>query len=56
MEYYTPSEVAEILKLTTRTIYKRLQSGELPHIRVTEKCIRISSDDLKEFAEKFKVA
>jgi excisionase family DNA binding protein len=49
--YYTPKEVAERLKVTTRTVYRWLESGDLRAIRFTRE-YRISETDLKEFIER----
>jgi len=32
--YYTPSEVAGLLRVTRTTVYKMLRGGEIPSVRV----------------------
>jgi len=34
MEFYTPHEVAEILRISYKTVYKLLKSGKLESIKV----------------------
>jgi putative molybdopterin biosynthesis protein len=45
---YTPEEVAEVLKVTTRTVYSMLRRGRLPASRVGD-LWRISEENLREF-------
>jgi excisionase family DNA binding protein len=46
--YYTPAEIAERLKVTPRTVYRWLESGELRAIRFTRE-YRISEADVEDF-------
>ncbi len=48
MEYYTPEEVAEILKLKVTTIRKYLGQGDLKGSKIG-RVWRITEEDLKEF-------
>jgi excisionase family DNA binding protein len=53
-EYWTIGEVAEKLKVSTRTVYRWVDSGDLPIIKLTpgEKGnVRVSERDLEEFVE-----
>jgi excisionase family DNA binding protein len=53
-EYWTIGEVAEKLKVSTRTVYRWVDSGDLPIIKLTpgEKGnVRVSEQDLREFVE-----
>lgn len=34
MEFYTPHEVAEILRISYKTVYKLLKSGKLESIKI----------------------
>jgi excisionase family DNA binding protein len=49
--YYTPKEVAEGLKVTPRTVYRWLETGELRAIRFARE-YRISESDLQDFIER----
>lgn len=48
--YYTPEEVAKILKISKGTVYELIKRGELPFYRVGRK-IRISPSDLEAFTK-----
>jgi excisionase family DNA binding protein len=53
-EYWTIDEVAEKLKVSTRTVYRWVDAGELPIIKLTpgeRGNVRISEQDLREFVE-----
>lgn len=39
--YYTPQEVAERLSVSSDTIMRRIHSGELPAVRVSERVYRV---------------
>lgn len=49
VKYYTTTEVASILQLTQRSIYKFLESGELRAFKLAG--WRIAEDDLKAFID-----
>ena len=46
--FYTPAEVAEMLKTTRRTVYKWIEKGELKSFKAG-KLVRIASEDLEDF-------
>lgn len=46
MVCYTISEVADIFKVTTRTIHNWIAEGRLPIIKIG-KTVRISDEDIK---------
>jgi excisionase family DNA binding protein len=46
--YLTPQEVADLLKVTRRTVYRWIESGELPVIRFGS-AYRIAGHDLEDF-------
>jgi len=53
-EYWTIDEVAEKLKVSTRTVYRWVDAGDLPVIKLTpggRGNVRISEQDLREFLE-----
>jgi excisionase family DNA binding protein len=53
MKLYTIDEVAQILRLSKRTVYSYIQFGYLRAIQVGEKkALRIPDDALREFLEK----
>ena len=47
VQYYTTSEIASILSLTQRSIYKFIDSGELKAIKLGS--WRIAEEDLQAF-------
>jgi len=51
-KFYTPQEVAELLKLSERTVYRYLHSGKLKASKLG--CWRITKEDLNNFINKFK--
>ena len=50
MNYYTPEEVADILKMKVTTIRKYLTQGDLKGMKIG-RIWRISEEELKEFIE-----
>ncbi len=51
-EYWTIDEVAEKLKVSTRTVYRWVEAGALPIIKLTPGSrgnVRVSEHDLKTF-------
>ncbi len=46
--FYTPAEVAALLKTTRRTVYNWIEKGNLKTLRVG-RLVRISKADLEEF-------
>jgi excisionase family DNA binding protein len=53
MKLYTVDEVAQLLRLSKRTVYSYIQFGYLRAIQVGEKkALRIPEDALREFLEK----
>lgn len=54
MELYTPEEIAQMLRLSTGTVWGYIRSGRLPASKLGRKYI-ISEDQLKRFLEKQEV-
>jgi len=53
MKLYTVDEIAQLLRLSKRTVYSYIQFGYLRAIQVGEKkALRIPEDALREFLEK----
>jgi excisionase family DNA binding protein len=46
----TPREVAEVIRVSTMTVYRLIKSGELPAMRVG-KHLRIRGSDVAEFLD-----
>jgi excisionase family DNA binding protein len=46
----TPREVAEVMRVSTMTVYRLIKSGELPAIRVG-KHLRIRGQDVAKFLD-----
>ncbi|MEA3449610.1 MAG: helix-turn-helix domain-containing protein [Patescibacteria group bacterium] len=49
----TPKEVAKMLKVSTRTVYRWIDSGDLKVARIGRKTYRVFESDLKKFIRKF---
>lgn len=49
----TVKEVAKILKVHERTVYRWLNSGELKYARLGKKTYRVFESDLKKFIRKY---
>ena len=45
-----PQEVAEIIGSSTRTVHRRIKSGEIPAVRIG-RLVRIHPDDLVRYIE-----
>lgn len=53
--YYTVEEVKDILKVSIETVRRYVRSGKLPAIKLGNKYIRISHEDLNNFLETLKI-
>ena len=51
---YTPAEAAEILSVSTDTVYSWIRNGELPAAKLSPSTTRISGKDLMSFYEAHK--
>jgi len=51
-EFYTPREVAKILKISYSTILRMIKNGSLPVNRLSKRIIRIYKYDIPAFARK----
>ena len=51
----TVEEVAEILRVSPTTVYRRIQAGELPYIKLGHRQVRIKPADLKAYIEAHRV-
>jgi len=51
----TPEEVAKILKVSKRTVYRWIDSGELKVARIGRKTYRVFESDIKKFVNKYYV-
>ena len=51
---YTPAEAAEILSVSTDTVYSWIRTGELPAARFSPAATRISVKDMMDFYEAHK--
>jgi len=49
----TIEEVAKILKVSKRTVYRWIDSGELKVARIGRKTYRVFESDLKKFIRKY---
>jgi excisionase family DNA binding protein len=50
----TIKQVAEQLRVSTKTIYRRIHSGELRAQYIASNCIRIEESDLAKYRESVK--
>lgn len=48
IEVYTMQEVADILKVTRRTVYTYVKNGRIQAVKIG-RCWRVSRDSLQEF-------
>lgn len=49
----TIKEVTKILKVSSRTVYRWIDSGDLKTAKIGRKTYRIFESDLKKFVKKF---
>ena len=54
LKLYDIQEVAKILKVSDRQIWRYIESKKLKVIRLSPKTIRIADNDLKDFISKHK--
>ena len=47
--YYTVSEVAQILNVTTNSVYNWIRAGELKAVKIGKTLVRISNKSLRKF-------
>ena len=55
MEFFTPQEIANDLKIHVLTLYKYIRSGKLSALKFG-RYYRISKDDLTKFLESVRVS
>jgi excisionase family DNA binding protein len=51
--YMTPEEVADYLRIKTRTVYEYLSRGEFPHHKKVCRSYRIPKSDVLELLNKY---
>lgn len=51
-QFYRPDEVSDLLRISTRTVFRMIQSGSLPGVRVSNKSWRIPRNALEEIGVK----
>jgi excisionase family DNA binding protein len=49
----TIEEVAKVLKVSKRTVYRWIETGELKVARIGRKTYRVFESDLRKFIKKF---
>lgn len=49
---YSPIEVAKLVGVSRRTVYRWVSEGKLRAVKAGERMLRISSEDLQAFMEK----
>ena len=52
-KFYTVAEAAKLLKVSRQTIYRLIDEGKLPAVRL-KRCLRIQEKDLREFIKRHK--
>jgi len=53
MKYYTVKQIAnDVWGVNARTVYRKIQAGELRAMKISEKCFRISAEALNEYEVK----
>jgi len=50
--YYTPLEIADLLKVCRTTIWRYIRSGQLKAVKLSIKNYRISKKELERFLNK----
>jgi len=51
----TVDEVAEILRVSPSTVYRRIQAGELPAVKLGHRQVRIKREDLDAYIEAHRI-
>ncbi len=51
----TVDEVAEILRVSPSTVYRRIQAGELPAIKLGHRQVRVRQEDLDAYIEAHRI-
>ena len=54
LKLFTVDEASKILKVSTRQVWRYVDSGKLKVIRISYKIIRVAEKDLKDFIKKHK--
>ena len=49
---FTPAEAAPQLRISVRSVWAKCRTGELNHLRLSKRCIRIRSSDLERYHRK----
>jgi len=51
----TVDEVAEILRVSPSSVYRRIQAGELPAVKLGHRQVRIKQEDLDAYIEAHRI-
>lgn len=54
LKLFTIPEVAKILKVSERQVFRYIDSKKLKVVRISYKIIRVSDNDLKDFIKRHK--
>lgn len=50
-QFYTPQQIAEMLQIDIRTVYRKLRGGELKGIKLSHRTWRVRGKDLEAYLE-----
>lgn len=48
----TIPEVAQELKISTRSVKRLLRNGEIPHLKISHKCVRIDESAFRKWVRR----
>lgn len=51
-DYYTPQEIADLLRVSRFSVWRYIRSGKLKAIKLTERNFRIEKKELERFLNK----
>ncbi len=55
-KFLTPEEVADRLNICVRTVYRWLNTGKMPGVKLGERLWRIQEQDIHEFISQQRIA
>ncbi len=48
---FTVPQIAKKLRKSEQAVYRLIRSGQLPHVKLSQNCIRITAAQIKKFVQ-----
>jgi len=48
-DFFTVPQIALKLQKSEQAVYRLIRSGQLPHVRLSQNCIRVTASQIRQF-------